>query len=78
MPAATPVIPLEPALQVQDGPWGIFLPYVISSPPVIFVTSPYSPVTPSNSSDLAADTVIPEKMVMEVAEQPLLDLFHHD
>lgn len=66
--------PPEPALQTQDGPWGNSLPPVTSltSPPV---TSVASPVTPSNPFDLAADTVIPEDMVMEVAEQPVLDLY---
>jgi len=34
-----------------------------------------SPVTPSNPFDLATDTVIPEDMGMEVAEQPVLDLY---
>ena len=74
MPAATPVTLPEPALQTQDGPWGNSLPPVISltSPPVTPVTPP---VTPSNPFDLAADTVIPEDMVMEVAEQPVLDLY---
>ncbi len=69
--APTPVTPPEPALQTQDGPWGNSLPPVTSStsPPVT------SDVTPSNPFDLAADTVIPEDMVMEVAEQPVLDLY---
>ena len=71
MPAATPVTPPEPALQTQDGPWGNSLPPV-TSPPVTPVTPP---VTPSDPFDLAADTVIPDDMVMEVAEQPVLDLY---
>ncbi|KAL0023774.1 hypothetical protein WJX77_004400 [Trebouxia sp. C0004] len=50
----------------QDGSWGN------SSPPVTSVTSP---VIPSNPSNLAAGIVIPEDMVMEVAEQPVLDLY---
>ncbi len=74
MPAAKPVIPPEPALQTQDGPWGNSLPPVtsVTSPPV---TSLIFPVTPSNPSDLAADTVMPEDIVMEVAEQPVLHLY---
>ena len=72
--AAVPVTPTEPALQTQDGLWENSLPLVTSltSPHVTFVTSP---VTPSNPFDLAADTVISEDMVMEVAEQPVLDLY---
>ena len=73
-PAATLVTPFEPALQTQDGPWANSLPPVTSltSPHVTSVTSP---VTPSNPFDLAADTVIPGDMVIEVAEQPVLDLY---
>ena len=43
----------------------------IPTPVATPVTSVTSPVTPSNPFDLATDTVIPEDMGMEVAEQPM-------